>query len=177
MKVALWTIPALLLAISSRPRAEQIIPRHVEYTNDSVTDGGKLVGCVVTLVVVSPGDPRTLNFQFLAAQNGLAWKITGGMLNSARNAIRALRASDGGFSTNTFNKPGAFLKQITPGGQLLGTLQEPQLAGALANAFFQQPYLIEITWRGQNDPLTYYIDTSPPLSVAAKFSECVSKLH
>src|SRR5271169_5519126 len=49
--------------------AEEIAVRQIEYSNDSISDGGKTAFCEMTLVVTSRPDPRVLNFQFLASKS------------------------------------------------------------------------------------------------------------
>jgi len=71
---------AFAIGVSASPLsaiAEQVAVTHVEYSNDTISQGGKTIVCVVTMVAISPPDPRVLNFQFLIAKNGLGWKITG----------------------------------------------------------------------------------------------------
>jgi hypothetical protein len=157
-------------------RAEQVIARDIEYSNDSISDQGKTVACVVTVVVVAPPDQRTLNFQFLSFRETAGWKITGGRINWTTQAMAALRAQDGSFSSSSFVAPMAFAKDLTPEGQLVGILTQPSQLSAFTTAFFNGPYTVAVTWQDSPDELTYYIAESPPVDVRAKFLMCMKSL-
>ncbi len=156
--------------------AEQIVARHMEYSNDSISDQGKTVACIVTLVVASPPDQRTLNFQFLSFKATAGWKITGGRVDWDTQAITGLRAQDGGFSSRLFVMPKAFQKNLTLEGQLVGILIQPEQLSAFIAAFFKEPYSVAVTWQGSPEELTYYVAVSPSADVKAKFLTCMKTL-
>jgi hypothetical protein len=155
--------------------AEQIIVRDVDYSNDSISDQGKTAACIVTLVVASPPDQRILNFQFLAFKATAGWKITGGRTDWDTQAMTALRARDGSFSSSSFAVPEVFRKSLTPEGQLVGILTQPEQLSAFTTAFFTRPYTA-VTWEGLSEELTYYVAFPPPEDVKAKFLMCVQTL-
>jgi len=86
----------MLAALSAS--AERVAARQIEYSNDSISDGGKTVICEMTHVAMSPPDPRVLNFQFLANKNMVGWKITGGLMDWKTMNIIANRVTDDGFT-------------------------------------------------------------------------------
>jgi hypothetical protein len=47
--------------------ATQETPTSVEYTNDTIEQGGKLAACIVTTAIISPPTPELVNFQVLVA--------------------------------------------------------------------------------------------------------------
>ena len=173
---ALGLIALLQFTLSNPAVAEQIIAKQIEYSNDFISDQGKPIACVVTLVVVALPDPRTLNFQFLWFKERAGWKITGGKMNLNTQSMTALRARDGRFSSISFLAPGAFSKSLTPEGQLLGVLIMPEHLKGFITAFFSGPYSIAVTWDDSPEEPTYYIPNPPPDDVYAKFLSCVRTL-
>ncbi len=167
---------ATQIAHRGSAEAEQIVARHIEYSNDSISDHGKTVACIVTLVVASPPDPRTLNFQFLSFKGTAGWKITGGRMDWNTQSMTAMRAQDGSFSSSTFVVPKAFQKNLTPEGQLVGVLIQPEQLSAFIEAFFKEPYTVAVTWQGSPDELTYYVAASPSADVKGKFITCMKTL-
>src|SRR3954467_5715688 len=65
-----WHILAAMVLMIRIADAEQVIVHSPDYSNDEITDGGQVVACVVTLVVLKLPDPRVLNFQFLQFSGG-----------------------------------------------------------------------------------------------------------
>src|SRR5262249_52847529 len=82
--IAGGTVRLLLLVVAFawagvvNARAPQIIPTGVEYSNDSIEQGGKRQACIVTVAIISPPAPEIVNFQFMAIAGQLAFKITAG---------------------------------------------------------------------------------------------------
>jgi len=179
VRLTLFTFAALAVGPITLPgtaRAEQVIARHIEYSNDSISDQGKAVACVVTVVILAPPDQRTLNFQFLSFKERAGWKITGGRMNWTTQTMTALRAQDGSFSSSSFVAPMAFAKDLTPEGQLVGVLTQPDQLSAFIMAFFTGPYTVAVRWQDSPDELTYYVGTPPSADVKAKFLMCVKNL-
>lgn len=157
--------------------AEQVVVHHVEYSNDTITDAGHLMACVVTLAVVAPPDPRVLNFQFLQFNGRAAWKITGGVINWKDHSAVAKRVAEGNFSAATFLYHDAFQKSLTPEGQLVGVLTRGELYPSFAQSFFQSPYSVSVRWEDATDETVYYIQESPPSAVIKSFRDCIATLH
>jgi len=118
-----------------------VVVRHAEYSNDTITDTGRLVACIVTLAVVAPPDPRILNFQFLQLQGRSGWKITGGVMDWKNQSAKAKRVDDGNFAGAAFMHPNAFQKRLTPEGQLVGVLVENELSRSFRKRSFKSPIL------------------------------------
>lgn len=129
---------ASLIFAGFSANAEQVVVRkeHVQYSNDTISDGGRTVACIITAAVVVYPDNRVLNFQILSFNNGrVGWKITGGTIDFKTQSATALRALDGSFTSSRFIQKGAFQKSLTPEGQLVGVLVEPDLLPAFVKAF------------------------------------------
>jgi len=174
-----WTlfVPSLAAAFAlATAHAEQVIVRQTDYSNDSITDGGRIVACIVTASVEAPPDRRVLNFQFIQLQGRVAWKITGGIMDWKQVSVVANPVSDGSFSSNKFSVPNAFQKSLTPEGQLLGVLVKDEFYTMFAQAFFQTPYSVSVTWRNAKEPTVYYINKSPAATIIHQFRSCVSDL-
>lgn len=168
---------ALVAALTpTRVAAEQVIPTHIEYSNDEMTEGGVLRACIVTVVVLSGADPLTLNFQLLAIKGRMAWKITGGLVDRRTTAITPLRATDGSFSSSSFMMPTAFVKSTTPEGQLVGVLTQTEKASTFLNTFFETPFSVEVKWIGVENVLNYYIESPPSGDIRNKFDSCLQRL-
>lgn len=162
--------------LATKAHAEQVIPRIVEYSNDSISDQGKTVACVVAVVIVSPPDQRTLNFQFLSFKERAGWKITGGLMNWATQTMTALIAQDGSFSSSAFVAPRAFAKSLTPEGQLVGVLTQPDRLPDFVAAFFKGRYVVAVRWQRQPNELTYYVDKPPSTKVKSDFLDCIKNM-
>ena len=52
----------ILLLTVTDGRAAQIIPTGVEYTNDTIEQGGQLQACIVTTAIISPPAPEGRQF-------------------------------------------------------------------------------------------------------------------
>jgi hypothetical protein len=161
---------------SALARAEQVIVRAIDYSNDSISDGGKTVACVVTVVAEAPPGPRVLNFQFIAFRNALGWKITGGLMDWKSMNLVASRGADGGFTTGTFIHDQEFKKNTTPERQLVGLLQNGALSDDFLKAFFNSPYTVRVRWQDAGEDVTYYIAQRPDLKVLGQFNTCVGRL-
>jgi hypothetical protein len=176
MLVIVGALAALQIIRPESARAEQVIARHIEYSNDSISDRGKTVACVVTLVVESPPDQRTLNFRFLSLNGRAGWKITGGKMDWSTQTMTALRAQDGSFSSSSFVATSAFEKDLTPEGQLVGVLTRPDQLAPFTAAFFTGPYTVAVKWEGSPDEQTYYVADPPPTNIKTKFLTCMKAL-
>jgi hypothetical protein len=58
--------------------ATQVSPSGIEYTNDTIEQGGKLAACIVTTAIISPPAPEIVNFQVLVVGGTHAFKVTAG---------------------------------------------------------------------------------------------------
>jgi hypothetical protein len=79
--------------------AAQVIPTGVEYTNDTIEQGGKLAACIVTTAIISPPAPEIVNFQFLVVGGTHAFKVAAGDVDWTKGAGVAKRISAADFST------------------------------------------------------------------------------
>ena len=163
----------IVTALAARATcAEQVVVHQVEYSNDSISNGGKTVICVVTMVALALPDPRSLNFQFLVGKGVSGWKITGGLLDTKSMSWKANRVADGEFSSSTFNHDQDFKKQLTPEGQLVGWLMNPSLFADFFFAFDSAPYSVRVRWAGTDEDVTYYIDQPPDQNVRSTLRRC-----
>ena len=170
---------AFAIGVSASPLsaiAEQVAVTHVEYSNDTISQGGKTIVCVVTMVAISPPDPRVLNFQFLIAKNGLGWKITGSLKDWKTMNMVANRVTDGGFTSGSFYHDEDFKKKLTPEGQLIGTLQTLSLFPSFLQAFSSAPYTVRVRWENGHDDVAYYIDQSPDPKIIDTLNACYKTL-
>ena len=175
------TVAVLALAIgaSAVPLsaiAEQVAVRQIEYSNDSISDGGKTVICEVTLVAMSPPDSRVLNFQFLANKNVVGWKITGGLMDWKTMSIVASRVTNGGFTSSNFYHDKDFKTQFTPEGQMMGWLQKTALYPDFILAFTASPYSVRVRWEGASEDAIYYIDQSRGPKIVEALNACYKTL-
>jgi hypothetical protein len=90
--------------------ATQVSPSGVEYTNDTIEQGGKLAACIVTTAIISPPAPEIVNFQVLVIGGTHAFKVTTGDVDWTNGSGVAKRISAADFSTAQFNHPSAFKK-------------------------------------------------------------------
>jgi hypothetical protein len=90
--------------------AAGVTPSGVEYTNDTVEQGGKLIACIVTTDIISPPAPEIMNFQVLVIGGTHAFKVTVGDVDRTNGSGVAKRISAADFSTAQFNHPNAFKK-------------------------------------------------------------------
>ena len=90
--------------------------------------------------------------------------------------MTALRAQDGSFSSGSFVAPSAFEKNLTPDGQLVGLLSQPDQLVPFTAAFFTGPHTVAVTWEGAPDELTYYVANPPPTNVKTQFLTCMKAL-
>jgi hypothetical protein len=157
--------------------ATQVTPTGVEYTNDTIEQGGKLAACIVTTAIISPPAPEIVNFQVLVVGGTHAFKITAGDVDWTKGAGVAKRISAADFSTAQFNHPSAFKKSITSEGQLVGYLREPKLNGEFLKAFFGGRYTIRFMRADQKDERTYYIEQAPGSDVTNAFRLCLGSMR
>jgi len=152
--------------------AAQVIPSGVEYTYDTIEQGGKLAACIVTTAIISPPAPEIVNFQVLVIGGTHAFKITAADVDWTKGSGVAKRISAADFSTAQFNHPRAFKKSITSEGQLVGYLRESNLNGEFLKAFFDGRYTIRFMRADQKDERTYYIEQAPGSDVTNAFRLC-----
>src|SRR6266498_2144065 len=79
--------------------ATQVSPSGVEYTNDTIEQGGKLAACIVTTAIISPPAPVIVNFQVLVVGGTHAFKITAADVDWTKGSGVAKRISAADFST------------------------------------------------------------------------------
>jgi hypothetical protein len=152
--------------------AAQVIPTGVEYTNDTIEQGGKLAACIVTTAIISPPAPEIVNFQVLVVGGTHAFKVAAGDVDWTKGSGVAKRISAADFSTAQFNHPSAFKKSTTSEGQLVGYLREPHLNGEFLKAFFGGRYTIRFMRTDQKDERIYYVEQAPGSDVTNAFRLC-----
>jgi hypothetical protein len=157
--------------------AAQVIPTGVEYTNDTIEQGGKLAACIVTTAIISPPAPEIVNFQVLVVGGTHAFKVAAGDVDWTKGSGVAKRISAADFSTAQFNHPRAFKKSITSEGQLVGYLREPNLNGEFLKAFFGGRYTIHFMRTDQKDERTYYVEQAPGSDVTNAFRLCLGSMR
>ena len=157
--------------------AAQVIPSGVEYTNDTIEHGGKLVACIVTTAIISPPAPEIVNFQVLVIGGTHAFKVTAGDVDWTNGSGVAKRISAADFSTAQFNHPSAFKKSMTSEGQLVGYLRTSNLNGEFLKAFFGGRYTIRFIRTDQKDERTYYIEQAPGSDVTNAFRLCIGSMR
>jgi hypothetical protein len=155
--------------------AAQVIP--IEYTNDTIEQGGKLAACIVTTAIISPPAPEIVNFQFFVVGRTHAFKVAAGDVDWTKGSGVAKRISAADFSTAQFNHPSAFKKSITSEGQLVGHLREPNLNGEFLKAFFGGRYTIRFMRTDQKDERTYYAEQAPGSDVTNAFRLCLGSMR
>jgi hypothetical protein len=160
----------------STVRAAQIIPTGVEYTNDTIAQGGQLQACIITTAITNYPAPEVVNFQLLVIQGRPAFKVTGGEINWAQQSMVTKRIAEADFSTAQFNHPSAFTKSITPEGQFLAVLTDPNPIVEYLGAFLKGGYSIRFRRDDVRDERVYYIQQSPPPEVSNTFSKCVDSM-
>jgi hypothetical protein len=157
--------------------ATQVSPSGVEYTNDTIEQGGKLAACIVTAAIISPPAPEIVNFQVLVVGGTHAFKVTAGDVDWTNGSGVAKRISAADFSTAQFNHPSAFKKSITPEGQLVGYLRHSNLSGEFLKAFFGGRFTIRFMRTDQKDERSYYIEQAPGSDVANAFRLCLGSMR
>ena len=156
--------------------ATQFIPQ-VQYSNDSIDQGGVPQACIVTAAMINPPAPEMVNLQFLVIHGNGAYKVTAGDIDWNANSSAAARIAAANFSTAQFNHPNAFRQSITPEGQLLSVLIDDSLSDAFMQAFFKGHYSIEFTRPDNPDTHTYYVEQGPSKSVMIEFQRCLAKAY
>src|SRR5262245_62154890 len=129
--------------------ATQIFPS-VEYSNDSQEQNGVLQACIITAALTSPRPPESpstpeiINLQFIMfGVDSPAYKVAAGYVDrSKRSSAGSITAAN--FSTAEFNHPDAFKQSVTPEGELLAVLIDPELQDEFITAFLQGHYFIEV---------------------------------
>ncbi len=164
---------AAMLLLSSLAFAVQIIPTGVQYTNDTIEQGGQLQACIVTAAIMSPPAPEIVNFQLLIVLGRPGFKVTTGDVDWTKQSSVAKRISDADFSTAQFSHPNAFTKNVTTEGQLVGMLTDDSLRKDFINAFFGGGYSIRFKRTDVRDDRTYYIEQAPGVDVVNTFAKCV----
>lgn len=172
MRHALCLLFALTLP-AGIARATQIIPTGVEYTNDTIEQGGQLQACVVTTAIISPPAPEIVNFQLLIVLGRPGFKVTAGDVDWKAQSSVARRLSDANFSTAQFNHPNAFTKNTTTEGQLVAFLIDDSLRKDFVNGFFGGGYSIQFKRTDLREEHNYYIQQAPDAGVVDKFAKCV----
>jgi hypothetical protein len=173
VRIHVWIIVATLLPASAS--ATQIVPGHIEYSNDRIEQTGQLQACIVTVVIVSPPAPEVVNFQFIATSNGGAgFKIAAGDMNWSVLRLEPRRVLTGNVSG--FGYGDVFEKNLTAEGQLVGVLH-PGLYSEYSAAFFAGRYLIQFRRADHPDEeRSYYIEQQPELEILDTFRLCVSEM-
>jgi hypothetical protein len=169
-------VVCLLIALAlpaGTASAAQVIPTAIEYTNDTIEQGGQLQACVVTAAILTVPAPEIVNFQFLLVANHPGFKVTAGDMDRTKQSLTAKRISDANFSTATFNHPTAFTKDVTPEGQLVAVLTDESLQQQFVDGFFGGGYSIEFKRTDVTTVRTYYIEHGPPGDVVRTFAACV----
>jgi hypothetical protein len=157
--------------------ATQIVPTGVEYTNDTIEQGGKLQACIVDTGIISPPAPEIVNFQLLVIDGNSAFKVTAGDLDWAKKSSVAKRISDANFFTGQFNHPGAFKKSITLEGQLVGVLTDFSLNRDFFSAFFGGLYSIQFKRTDIEAPRIYEIQQAPGADIRQTFQKCIRSMR
>ena len=173
MRHALCLLFALALP-AGIARAAQVIPTAIEYTNDTIEQGGQLRACIVTAAILTQPAPEIVNFQFLLVAGSPGFKVTAGDFDWTKQSLTAKRISDANFSTAAFNHPTAFTKKVTTEGQLVAFLTDDSLRKQFVDAFFGGGgYSIEFKRTDVPTVRTYYIEHGPGDDVVSTFSKCV----
>jgi hypothetical protein len=168
ISITIIAIAICALVLTTSAYATQVIHKNVEYTNDSIEQGGKLQACIITAAIITPPAPEVVNFQFMEFVNGrVAFKVTAGDINWTNASSVAKRISEADFFTGAFNQPNAFDKKITTEGQLVAFLKEPGLILDFSAAFFGGNYSIRFRRTDTNDERIYEIEQPVPASVLA----------
>jgi hypothetical protein len=87
----------------------------------------------------------------------VAYKVTAGEVNWNEGSSVARRIATANLSTGEFSHPNAFKEGITPEGQLLAVLIDPNLQDGFMRAFFLGHYSIEFRRTDAPDLRTYYV--------------------
>jgi hypothetical protein len=163
-----------MLWLAGIARAAQIIPTGIEYTNDTIEQGGQLQACIVTAAILSHPAPEIVNFQFLLVAGRPGFKVTAGDFDWNKQSLAAKRISDANFYTAAFNHPTGFKKNVTTEGQLVAILTDDSLRKQFIDAFFAgRGYSIEFKRTDVPTVRTYYIDHGPGDDVVSAFAGCV----
>ena len=175
MTRALMFATAMLL-LPSLAVAAQIIPTGVEYTNDTIEQGGQLQACIVTTAIISPPAPEIVNFQLLIVLGRPGFKVTASDVDWTKQSSVAKRIADAEFSTAQFDHPNAFTKSLTPEGQLVGMLTDDSVRKDFIDAFFGGRFSIRFKRADARDDRTYYIEQAPGADVVSTFAKCVQTM-
>ncbi len=166
-----------VLLLPSLAVAAQVIPTDIEYTNDTIEQGGRLQACIVTAAILTQPAPETVNFQFLLVAGRPGFKVTAGDIDWTKQSLTAKRISDANFYTAAFNHPTAFNKNVTTEGQLVAFLTDDSLRKQFVDAFFGGGgYSIEFKRTDVPTVRTYYIEHGPGDDVVSTFSKCVQTM-
>lgn len=171
------TMTLAACAFATKGRAAQVIPTGVEYTNDTIEQGGQLQACIVTVAILTRPAPETVNFQFLLTAGRPGFKVTAGDIDWTKKSLIAKRISDANFYTAAFNHPTAFKKNVTTEGQIVAFLIDDSLREQFVDAFFGGGgYTIEFKRTDVPAVRTYYIEHGPHDDVVSTFSKCASQM-
>jgi hypothetical protein len=175
--IAIIAIATCALVMTTSAYATQVVPRHVEFTNDNIEQGGKPQVCVVTVTITNPPEPEVVNFQFMVFINGrFAFKITAGDMNWSNMSLVAKRIADANFFTGAFNHPNAFDKEITTEGQLVAFLVDEKLPFDFLDAFFGGNFSVRFRRTDISDERIYEIEQQPGPDIAAGFKACLESM-
>ncbi len=168
-------VSALLIALvlASPVSATQIIPTGVEYTNDTIQQGGQLQACEIVVAIISPPAPEVVNLQLLLVGGQLGFKVAVGDLDWSHKSSVAKRISKAEFSAADFMHPDAFRQSVTPEGQLIAMLTQPALDRSFLKAFLDGGYSIQFNRDDASDERVYYIKQSPGADVRNTFAQCI----
>jgi hypothetical protein len=175
--IAIIAIASCALVMTTSAYATQVVPGHVEFTNDNVEQGGKPQVCVVTVAITNPPEPEVVNFQFMVFINGrFAFKVTAGDMNWSDMLLVAKQIADANFFTAAFNHPNAFDKKITTEGQLVAFLVDEHLPFDFLDAFFGGNFSILFRRTDISDERIYEIGQQPGPDIAAGFKACLESM-
>jgi len=176
--VTVWGCAALavVMLLVAPAGAAQIIPTGVEYSNDTIEQGGQLQACEVTAAIINPPAPEIVNLQLLVVLGRPGFKVTVGDVNWLEKSSVAKRISAAEFSTADFIHPDAFRQDVTPEGQLLAMLVEPDLRMKFIGAFLGGRYSIRFRRTDRSEDRVYYIEQAPAESVLDTFTKCINAM-
>ncbi|MBV8564246.1 MAG: hypothetical protein JO273_02190 [Methylobacteriaceae bacterium] len=173
-------IIALLLAAvaswSGRARAEEILVRDMQYSNDRTTKSGRTASCIVTGSAARGQAAEMIGVQLLAFAGLLGWKAI-----AMRSEPGASAAASGTVADVHFREaPGIGRRNVhkanTPKGDLMAYLIDMGYAKPLLGSFFHGSYTLDVVWKSGSEARSYRVAAPPPKDVYEKFRACVDSL-
>ena len=175
--IAIITLAACALVMTTSAYATPVIPKSVEFTNDEVEQDGKPQVCIVTVTIKNPPASEVVKFQFMIFINGrFAFMVTAGDMNWSDMSLVAKRIADANFFAGAFNHPNVFDKQITTEGQLVAFLIDANLTFDFLDAFFGGSFSIRFRRIDVSDERIYEIEQQPGPYIAANFKACLDSM-